>query len=74
MIKLDEILSEFETLKNIKPQATRKAAIMLSIKEALPVIFEQLIRPNMGNEDIKRAMVASRKYMGIGVGTSKCIE
>lgn len=71
-VYLDGIWREFETLGDIKPQATRKAAPLLGIEEALPSIFEQLIaRPDVGYEDIKRATIASTKHMGIGVGTEQ---
>lgn len=69
---MDGIRSEFKRLGETKPQATRKAALLLGIKHTLPSVFEQLInRPDVGLEDKKRAIIISTTYMGIDVGTDK---
>lgn len=39
-IKLDATWGEVATLGNFKPQAIRKASLLLEIKEALPSNFE----------------------------------
>lgn len=39
--KLDGIWNEFETLGEIKPRRTKKAALLLGIEEGLPSIFEK---------------------------------
>lgn len=55
--------------RRMKPSATRNAAIQPRIKEGVPGILEQLItRPNMGYEGLKRAIIASPMYLGIGIG------
>ena len=47
-MKLDTISGEFEALGNAKAEETKRAALLLGIKEALPQVFIQLItQPGM---------------------------
>ena len=64
IVKLDTIWGEFEALGNAKADETKRAALLLGIKEALPQVFIQLTtQPGMTYDELKRAVVASSTYL-----------
>ena len=68
MVKLDTIWGEFEALGNAKAEETKRAALIIGIKEALPQVFIQLTtQPSMTYDELKRAVIASSTYLASDV-------
>lgn len=58
--KLDTSWGEFEVVPNVKAEETKRAALLLGNKEAIPQVFIQLTtQPGMMCEELKRAAAAS---------------
>lgn len=64
MMKLDIIWGEFEALGNAKAEQSKRAALLLGIREALPQVFiKQTTQPGMTQGELKRAVIASSIYL-----------
>lgn len=60
IMKPDTIWGGFEALANSKVEETKRAFVLLVIKEALPQVFIQVItQPGIAYDELKRAVVAS---------------